>query len=84
MHLTHSRHSPINTELEQIYGGFDFGRGVYKGVFRFSSQQEEQMGNPCKDDIEECLLPNEIPSAKILPYVTTREDESGGRGGERT
>jgi hypothetical protein len=64
--FTHSRYSPVSTGSEQIYGGFDFGRGAYKGVFRFASQQEEHMGNQCKDDIEEFLLPKEIPSVENL------------------
>jgi hypothetical protein len=45
----------------QIYGRFDFG--AYKGVFRFSIEQQKAMGNRYKEnDIEEFFLPNDIPS----------------------
>jgi hypothetical protein len=37
--FTHLRYSPVNTELEQIYGGFDFGRGAYKGIFHFQTNR---------------------------------------------
>ena len=47
----------------QIYGRFDFGE--YKGVFRFSIEQEKAIGNPYKEhDNEEFFLPNDIPSEK--------------------
>jgi hypothetical protein len=64
---------------QQVYGRFDFGMGAYKGVFRFSSQQEDRMGNPCKDDIEEFLLPNDILSAQS-PTISYRW--RGREGGE--
>ena len=45
----------------QIYGRFNFG--TYKGVFRFSFEQEKVIGNPFKEnDNEEFFLPNDIPS----------------------
>jgi hypothetical protein len=47
---------------QQIHGRFDLGQ--YKGVFCFSSHQKSRMGNQCNDDIEEFLLPNEVPSAE--------------------
>lgn len=67
------QHAPYTLEIyssqhgvgQQIYGRFDFGLGAYEGVFRLSSQQPNRMGNPYKNDIEEFLLPNEVPSANI-------------------
>ena len=52
--------------------------GQYKGVFRFSSQQKSRMGNRCKDDIEEFLLPNEVPPAESPTiFYRWRGRESG-------